>query len=187
MVAATQNPIEEEGTFVLGRAEQDRFVMKVLVDYPVAEHERDIIRLNVNNLEMPAITPVINAQGILDIRKAIFNMVKVSDDIVDRVQRVVACTRPGKTDIKAVNEYVDAADGGGASPRAGIHIIRTARAHAAISGRDYISPEDIGVVLLPVLRHRLILRPDLANISVKEQEALLHEITNGIFQRVWAQ
>lgn len=187
MVAATQNPVEEEGTFVLGRAEQDRFVMKVLVNYPDAEQERNIIRLNIANAEMPVITPVIDSQEILDVRKAIFDLVKVGDEIIHKVQQVVALTRPGTTDVKEVNEYIDATDGGGASPRAGIHIIRTARAHAAISGRNFVTPEDIGVVLLPVLRHRLVFRPDLARNSVKEQEHFLDIIINKIFQRVWAQ
>lgn len=187
MVAATQNPVEEEGTFVLGRAEQDRFIMKVLVDYPDAEHEREIIRRNIENAEMPAITPVIDTQALLAIRAAIFNRVKVGDEIIAKVQQLVSLTRPDHTDVSEVKEYIDAQDGGGASPRAGIHILRTARAHAAISGRDFVSPEDIGTVLLPVLRHRLIFRPDLAMSSVKEREKLLNRIIDRTFQRVWGQ
>lgn len=184
MVAATQNPIEEEGTFVLGRAEQDRFVMKLLVDYPAAAEERDIIRRNVE-AELPAIRPVLDSQAILEIRKAIFRLVKVSDEIIDKVQRIVAMTRPGHSDVCEVNEYIDPQGGGGASPRAGIHIVRTARSHAALSGRHYISPEDVGSVLKPVLRHRLVFRPDLAMSSAQEQERILSTITEGIFQRAW--
>jgi len=187
MVAATQNPIEEEGTFVLGRAEQDRFVMKVLVNYPDAEHECEIIRRNIENAEMPAITPVMDTQTLLDIRKAIFDKVKVSSEIISRVQQLVNLTRPEHTDVSEVKEFIDGQDGGGASPRAGIHILRTARSHAALSGRDFVSPEDIGTVLLPVLRHRLIFRPDLAMSSVKEREKLLNRIVDRIFQRVWGQ
>jgi MoxR-like ATPase len=175
MVAATQNPIEEEGTFVLGRAEQDRFVMKILVTYPNAEQERDIIRKNIDNMAMPSINPVMDTHAILAIRRAIFDLVKVSDEIIEKVQRLVALTRPGYTDISEIDEYIDAQDGGGASPRAGIHILRTARAHAAISGRDFVSPEDISSVMLPVLRHRLILRPEL------------NDMLDRIFQRVWSQ
>ena len=187
MVAATQNPIEEEGTFVLGRAEQDRFVMKILVDYPNEDEEQGIIRRNIENIEMPAINPVMDTHAILEIRNAIFTMVKVSDEIIEKVQRLVTLTRPGYSDIEEINEYIDAQDGGGASPRAGIHILRTARAHAAISGRDFVSPEDIGAVLQPVLRHRLILRPDLTMNSMTEHERLLTEIIDRIFQRVWSQ
>jgi MoxR-like ATPase len=186
MVAATQNPIEEEGTFVLGRAEQDRFLLKILVDYPDAEQERNIIRLNVENASMPAISPVMDGETILKIREAIFRLVCVSDEIIDKVQKAVALTRPGSSDISEVNEYIDVQDGGGASPRAGIHIVRTARSHAAISGRNYVSPEDVGSVLAPVLRHRLIFRPELAMSSIKEQEKMLREIISNIFQRVFA-
>lgn len=185
MVAATQNPIEEEGTFVLGRAEQDRFLLKVLVDYPDAGHERDIIRRNIEQAEMPSIDPVMDTQAILDIRNAIFRRVSVSDEIIDKVQRIVAATRPGYTDVKEVDEFIDAQGGGGASPRAGIHIIRTARSHAAYNGREFISPEDVGAVLLPVFRHRLSLRPDLAMNSVKEQEQILKAIVDKLFQRAW--
>ena len=187
MVAATQNPIEEEGTFVLGRAEQDRFVMKILVTYPNAEQERDIIRKNIDNMAMPSINPVMDTHAILAIRRAIFDLVKVSDEIIEKVQRLVALTRPGYTDISEIDEYIDAQDGGGASPRAGIHILRTARAHAAISGRDFVSPEDISSVMLPVLRHRLILRPELAMNNMKERERLLNDMLDRIFQRVWSQ
>jgi len=187
MVAATQNPIEEEGTFVLGRAEQDRFVMKVLVDYPDAGHEREIIRRNIENAEMPAITAVMDTQTLLNIRTAIFNKVKVGDEIIAKVQQMVTLTRPDHSDVSEVKEYIDGQDGGGASPRAGIHILRTARSHAAISGRDFVTPEDVGAVLLPVLRHRLIFRPDLAMSSVKQREQLLGRIVDRVFQRVWGQ
>jgi MoxR-like ATPase len=187
MVAATQNPIEEEGTFILGRAEQDRFVMKILVTYPSAEQERDIIRKNIDNMAMPSIKPVMDTHAILAIRRAIFEQVKVSDEIIEKVQRLVALTRPGYTDISEIDEYIDAQDGGGASPRAGIHILRTARAHAAISGRDFVSPEDISSVMLPVLRHRLILRPELAMNNMKEKERMLNDMLDRIFQRVWSQ
>ena len=186
MVAATQNPIEEEGTFVLGRAEQDRFVMKILVHYPSEAEEQDIIRSNIDNIKPPEIVPVLDTQNILDIRHAIFNLVKVSDEIVEKVQKIVFLTRPGYTEISEINDYIDEQDGGGASPRAGIHILRTARSHAAISGRDFVSPEDISAVLLPVLRHRLILRPELSMNSIKEKESLLNNMIDGIFQRVWS-
>ncbi len=187
MVAATQNPIEEEGTFVLGRAEQDRFVMKLLVDYPTDNQERAIIRSNIDHAVMPTINSVMHTDDILAIRQAIFNQVKVSDEIVEKVQQLVSLTRPGYTDIEEINQYLDAQDGGGASPRAGIHILRTARSHAAICGRDFVSPEDISVVMIPVLRHRLILRPDLSMNSVKQREKILTEILDKIFQRVWSQ
>ena len=187
MVAATQNPIEEEGTFVLGRAEQDRFVMKILVDYPTDQQERDIIRSNIDHIDMPDINPVMHTDNILKIRRAIFKQVNVSDEIVEKVQQLVSLTRPGYTDVEEINQYLDAQDGGGASPRAGIHILRTARSHAAICGRDFVSPEDIAAVMTPVLRHRLILRPDLSMNSVKQREKILTEILDKIFQRVWSQ
>jgi len=187
MVAATQNPIEEEGTFVLGRAEQDRFVMKILVDYPSDVQERAIIRSNIDHAESPAIEPVMHTDDILKIRRAIFDQVSVSDEIVEKVQQLVSLTRPGYTDIAEINHSLDAQDGGGASPRAGIHILRTARSHAAICGRDFVSPEDIATVMMPVLRHRLILRQDLAMNSVKQREKLLSDLLDRIFQRVWSQ
>lgn len=185
MVAATQNPVEEEGTFILGKAEQDRFVMKILVDYPDEQQERDIIRHNVEMAETPLITPVMDTETILGIRKAIFDNVAVDNEVIEKVQKIVTLTRPGYSDVPEINEYIESQDGGGASPRAGIHIIRTARAHAAINGREYVSPEDIGAVMLPVLRHRLIFRPELAMNSVKERENILKKVLDAIYQRVW--
>jgi MoxR-like ATPase len=160
--------------------------MKILVDYPSAQQEQDIIRYNIENVEPPVINPVMSVADILAIRRAIFDMVKVSDEIIEKVQSLVTMTRPGYTDIPEIDEYIDSQDGGGASPRAGIHILRTARSHAAINGRDFVSPQDIATVLLPVLRHRLILRPDLAMNSLKEREKLLNDILELIFQRVWS-
>ncbi|NNE38388.1 MAG: hypothetical protein HKN08_08795, partial [Gammaproteobacteria bacterium] len=161
--------------------------MKILVEYPTDEQERAIIRSNIDHADTPAIEPVMHTDDILKIRRAIFDQVTVSDEIVEKVQQLVSLTRPGYTDIDEINHSLDAQDGGGASPRAGIHILRTARSHAVISGRDFVTPEDIATVMLPVLRHRLMLRQDLAMNSVKQREKLLSELLDRIFQRVWSQ
>lgn len=180
MVVATQNPVEEEGTFGLGRAEKDRFLMLVPLDYPSAEDEIAVInRFAVRN-EMEDITPVVNENEILAGRKAIESKVFVEDAIVMKVQQLLNETRPERSSVNQVRQLVQPR--GGASPRAGICMIQAARVHAVLQGNDFIKPDDIATVVLPVLRHRLVFKP--GEVDDEQAEAQLKSMVDEVIDRV---
>ena len=150
LVLATQNPIEQEGTYPLPEAQVDRFMLKLRVTYPTPEEERAILeRMGTgNSIE---VRPVVTPERILaarDIVNEIYTDDKVKDYIVDLVQATRDPSRFG-IDIERFIEY-------GASPRATLFLMRAARALAFLRGRGYVSPEDIKAVALDVLRHRVI-------------------------------
>jgi len=151
IVFATQNPIEHEGTYKLPEAQVDRFALKIFVDYPSKEEELEIIERNTKGIETK-ITPIISVKEILDIQK--FNEKIYADKtVLNYVTQIVDATRNSKKyglDLENVIEF-------GASPRASIWLIKTAKANAMINGRGYVIPEDVKEIAHEVLRHRLIL------------------------------
>jgi MoxR-like ATPase len=157
MVMATQNPIEQEGTYPLPEAQLDRFLLHVEVGYPTKEDERRILVLNRNEAksgERDAFQPpeLLSLESIMQARQDILGL-HLADELEEYIVNVVVATRdPGKVD-----ESLDGQIMYGASPRACMGIDRAARAHAWLSGRDYVGPEDIQAVASDVLRHRLVL------------------------------
>ncbi len=157
LVMATQNPLEQEGTYPLPEAQLDRFLMHVFIDYPDAETERDILHLTRSEarqrLSEPAKPETIMSQETLfDARNEILD-IYMSDELENYLLQLVLATRdPGKYDGKLAEwlEY-------GASPRASMALDRCARAHAWLQGRDFVGPEDIQAIAHDVLRHRIIL------------------------------
>jgi MoxR-like ATPase len=157
LVMATQNPIEQEGTYTLPEAQLDRFLMHVNIGYPDADEEREILHLNraeANRSRQQDELPLpISQDAIFAARDAVLNL-HLADPLEEYLIQIVLATRnPGA--------YGDDLDGWlhyGASPRATISLDRCARAHAWLAGRDYVGPEDIQAVAYDVLRHRLILR-----------------------------
>ncbi len=150
MVLSTQNPIEHEGTYALPEAQLDRFLFKIKVDYPSPEEELEIIKLQnerKNHKVLPMINPVITEKQIAEFKNIIHD-VTVEDKIMKYISDIVVNTR------NHPHLYL------GASPRASIAILITAKANAAVNGRDFVIPEDIKTVLYPVLRHRLIVTPE---------------------------
>lgn len=149
LVIATQNPIEQEGTYRLPEAQLDRFLFKILVSYPSLEEEIDILgRQNTGALlNNQNITPVIQAEQIKKVRNQI-QAVKVEDNLLNFIVQIVHATRS--------NPWIAL----GASPRASLGILNSAKALAAIRGRDFVTPDDIKEIALPVLRHRVILTPE---------------------------
>lgn len=143
-ILATQNPIEMEGTFPLPEAQLDRFLLKILVDYPKYEDELEIVNRYTRSI-MPSVNVVLNKKSLLDLQR-LTREVPIADDIKSRVIKIVMATR-----IK--NEFIEC----GASPRASIGIILAAKARALVKGRNYVSNEDIEAMTYPVLRHRLML------------------------------
>ena len=157
MVMATQNPIEQEGTYPLPEAQLDRFLLHVEVGYPTIEDERRILVLNRDEAragERDAFQPpeLLTRTSIMEARQAILNL-HLAPELEEYIVNVVVATRnPG-----AVNGDLDGQVLYGASPRASMGIDRAARAHAWLAGRDYVGPEDIQAVAPDVLRHRLVL------------------------------
>ncbi|MFA4935392.1 MAG: MoxR family ATPase [Candidatus Methanoperedens sp.] len=143
-ILATQNPIEMEGTYPLPEAQLDRFLIKILMDYPSLEDEKEIVNRYTKNI-MPSVKQVVSKSEVLELQK-LTRDVPIADDIKNRAINIVVATRVKGEHI----EY-------GASPRASIGIILAAKARALIRGRNYVSAEDIDAMAYPVLRHRVIL------------------------------
>ncbi len=151
LVLATQNPIEQEGTYPLPEAQVDRFMLKVKVDYPARAEERLIVD-RMTGTALPLIQPVISPNDILHSREMV-KQIYVDDKIKDYVLDLVLATRePGKNGLSDLNALISY----GASPRASIYLVVAARAHAFIKGRGFVTPEDIKQIAPDVLRHRII-------------------------------
>ncbi len=181
MVIATQNPVEEEGTFGLGRAERDRFLMKVPIAYPTPEEEQEIMRrYGAESGKLPPVEAVIDEEKILADRETIRSQVHVEQPIVEKVQRILDETRPERTTLDSVRRLVER--GGGASPRAGIGMIYAARVNAVMEGRDYVTPDDLIAVITPILRHRIVFQP--GEVQEEETEERLAGIIDEIIRAV---
>ena len=146
-VFATQNPVEQEGTYPLPEAELDRFLFKIDVGYPSEESERELLRRQHGEEDIdPQVEPVISAQELSALRELVRGVV-VSEEVIDYAAALVRASR-GDVQYSL-----------GASPRAGVQMLRAAKALAAISGRDFVLPEDVQEIWLPCMRHRVMLDP----------------------------
>jgi len=174
LVMATQNPIEQEGTYPLPEAQVDRFMLKVIVDYPQRIEERTIID-RMTGVSLPQVNRVISPADILHARKAV-RKVYVDDKIKDYVLDLVSVTRyPGNNGLSQLNSLIEF----GASPRASIYLIDAARAHAFIQGRGFVTPEDIKQMAPDVLRHRII-----TSYEAEAQEITSADIVKNILDYV---
>ena len=151
-VLATQNPIEQEGTYPLPEAQLDRFLMKVVVRYPSQDEERQIYR-SLNASAPPDPTPVLSGEEVIELQKLV-RTIPVSDLLIDYVMGLVRATRPEEPDAA---DFVRNWLGWGAGPRGGQSLILAAKARAALAGRPEVGAEDIRAVAAPVLRHRIVL------------------------------
>jgi MoxR-like ATPase len=151
LVLATQNPIEQEGTYPLPEAQVDRFMLKVIVDYPKPDEEMLMLD-RMTGVTLPTVDPVITPEQILHAREMV-KRVYVDEKIKRYVLNLVLTTRnPGNNGLADLRPFIAF----GVSPRAGINLILAARAHAFIKGRGFVTPEDIKQIAPDVLRHRLI-------------------------------
>lgn len=180
MVVATQNPVEEEGTFGLGRAERDRFLMMVPIGYPSPVEEEAIIRRYGVEGGMPPVEAVVGEDEILAARQAIATLVHVEPAIVSKTQQIVDQTRPERSSIDEVRQLVEI--GGGGSPRAGIYIIQAARVHAVFRGNAFVTPQDIAEMLMPIFRHRIVFKP--GEVEPEDCERRIAEIIDKIIREV---
>lgn len=157
-VLATQNPIEQEGTYNLPEAELDRFLMKLVISYPAAEDEVKIVR-TAGNAANISVSRILGAGDISNFRRLAESVV-CDDKIVEYIVRIISVTRPSseKQSEHDITRYITT----GASPRAGIAVLQCARASALMAGRSFVLPEDIKAVAHQVLRHRLVLSYEAA-------------------------
>ena len=168
LVLATQNPIEQEGTYELPEAQVDRFMMKVIVDYPTQEEEARIVRAHLNGAIANEVQPVTDASRILDAR-AYVKRVYVDERIERYITDLVQATRsPERYGLKDIKPYI----GFGGSPRASINLALAARACAFIRRRGYVIPEDVREVVFDVLRHRIGLTYEAEAAEVKADDLI---------------
>ena len=154
LVMATQNPLEQEGTYPLPEAQLDRFLLHLSINYPGAEHELDILRLTRGealNDEAPVLEQISQAE-LFAARKAILGLY-LAEPLEQYLVQLIIATREGANLDEQLGRWIEY----GASPRATIALDKCARAHAWLSGRDFVSPDDIQAVVHNVLRHRIIL------------------------------
>ena len=153
LVMATQNPIEQEGTYPLPEAQVDRFMFKLIVDYPDRSSERLVLRQNTKSFNIDKINSIISPNDILDAQSVIHD-IYVDEKVEDYVLNLIFATRNpdshGLSDLEGIIDF-------GASPRATINLVRAAKARAFTEHRGYITPEDIRYIGADVLRHRIIL------------------------------
>ena len=175
LVMATQNPIEQEGTYPLPEAQVDRFMFKLIVDYPDLDSERLILRQNTKSVNVDDLDSIVSSQAILNAQSVIHD-IYVDEKVEDYVLNLVFATRNpaehGLNDLEGIIEY-------GASPRATINLIRGAKARAFIEHRGYITPEDIRYSGADVLRHRIIL-----TYEAEAEELTTEDVIQRLFEVV---
>jgi len=175
LVLATQNPIEQEGTYPLPEAQVDRFMLKVKIDYPSQEEELQILNLMTGNELPDEVKNVVNVDVILKAKKVVRN-IYVDEKIHKYVTDLVFATRyPKKYGLEKISELIDY----GASPRASINLINAAKANAFLNKRGYVTPEDIRELGHDVLRHRIIL-----SFEAEAEEITVEDIIKTIFDTI---
>jgi MoxR-like ATPase len=175
LVFATQNPIDFEGTYPLPEAQQDRFLLKVIIDYPDQASELSVLRrhhagFRPQNLEEADIRPVVSLEELQELQGVVQRVV-VEDKVFEYIYAIVKATRTS-ADIS-----------NGASPRAGIALLNCSKALAAIRGREFVIPDDVKELALPVLRHRVLLRPEAEVEGLSADRVLAGVIESQIVPR----
>lgn len=174
LVMATQNPIEQEGTYPLPEAQVDRFMLKVIIDYPKLEEEKKIIRQNISG-ESQKVRPIMTTQEIEEARKVV-RQVYLDEKIEQYIADIVFATRyPEKYNLKELKGLI----GFGGSPRASINLALAARSYAFIKRRGYVIPEDVRAVAHDVLRHRIGLTYEAEASNVNTEE-IISKIINKV-------
>ncbi len=174
LVLATQNPIEQEGTYQLPEAQVDRFMLKVVISYPTIEEEKLIMRENLK-ADLPMVSPVTSIDEIINARKVV-NEVYIDEKIEQYIADIVFATRyPERYGLTDMKDFISF----GGSPRASINLAKAARAYAFIKRRGYVIPEDVRAVVHDVLRHRIGLSYEAEAMNISSEE-----IINNIINKV---
>ncbi len=171
LVLATQNPVEYEGTYPLPEAQLDRFLFKTVVTYPSLDAEADVLRryhqgFDAHHLADAGLTAVLSAQDLVELRREI-DGITVEEGILTYITKLSDATRHA-SDLAL-----------GASPRASIAMLLASKAYAALQGRAYVVPDDVKMVALPVMRHRLLLKPE-AEIEGLDADGIIHRILASV-------
>lgn len=171
-VMATQNPIETSGVYTLPEAQVDRFIFKLVIDYPTPSEEQGILSQNmtIKNFEDYKLKSVLCASKIIEMQKKV-KEIYTSDEIKDYIVRLVNKTRNKDFEFSKYVSY-------GASPRASIFLYLASKAEALMNGRDYVLPEDVKVVAFPILRHRIILNYEAEADKVSTDDIIKHLLKN---------
>ncbi|REC72915.1 ATPase [Chryseobacterium elymi] len=176
LVLATQNPIDQEGTYLLPEAQSDRFMLKCKIDYPNFEDERTVMRM-VSTSHQPGVKPVISLQDIVD-AKELINQIYLDEKIEKYILDMVFATRyPENYGLPELKNYI----GFGASPRASINLAIASRTYAFLKGRAFVIPEDVKALAQDVLRHRIGL-----TFEAEAEEISSEEIINRILAKIQA-
>ena len=171
MTLATQNPLEQEGTYPLPEAQLDRFLLKILIEYPTEREEQDLVAHVTSgqigdSLDVSQVATIAKPENIISMQRLTARL-RVDRQVNDYAVRIVRATRAW-TGINV-----------GAGPRGGISLIRAARAAAILAGRDFVSPDDIKAVALPALRHRILLSPEL-ELEGSGPDQVLHALLDKV-------
>jgi len=172
-ILATQNPIEQAGTFPLPEAQLDRFLLYIKINYPTAEEERSVLE-HTTGRKRVVIEKIITGEKIIEAQQLVRD-VHINAELIDLVNRLVRATRPGQTADSFVNEWVR----WGAGPRAGQAMILTAKARALLQNRFAVTQEDIRHMAFPVLRHRILL-----NFKAEAENVTPDQVTEKLFNAV---
>ena len=174
LVMATQNPVEQEGTYMLPEAQVDRFMLKVIIDYPTIEDEKLIVRENLQD-KTPEVKSIVSANDIFDARK-IVEEVYLDDKILQYIADVVFATRyPERYQLSDLKQMITF----GGSPRASINLAKASRAYAFVKHRGYVVPEDVRAVAYDVLRHRIGLSYEAEATNLTAEE-VVREVLNKV-------
>jgi MoxR-like ATPase len=175
LVLATQNPLEQEGTYPLPEAQVDRFMFKLIVDYPNIESEKKLMRLNTRSSKVVEENAIIKPEKIIEAQNIIAD-IYVDEKVEDYILNLIFATRdPQKYGLKDLDGIIDV----GASPRATINIVRAAKAKAFTEGRGYVTPEDIRYIGADILRHRLIL-----TYEAEAEELSTDQVISRLFEKI---
>src|ERR1700733_250898 len=171
-VLATQNPIEQEGTYPLPEAQLDRFLFLIKVDYPTDEEEEQIMRSGTSESKV-TVSPVLHGDDIITLQ-SVFRRVPVSDQVFTFAKRITRLSRPGTPDAA---DFTRKWLTWGAGPRASMNLILAAKAHAILRGSNHVSGDDVVAVATPILRHRLIL-----NFAAQSEGVTIEEIIRQLIK-----
>ena len=175
LVLATQNPLEQEGTYPLPEAQVDRFMFKLLVNYPNIDSEKILMRLNTSTSKKDDIKAVIKPEKIIEAQNTI-SEIYVDEKVEDYILNLIFATRnPLKYDLKDLDGLIDV----GASPRATINIVKAAKARAFTENRGYVTPEDVRYIGADILRHRIIL-----TYEAEAEELTSDQVISRLFEKV---
>lgn len=175
LVLATQNPIEQEGTYPLPEAQVDRFMLKVVVDYPTKEEERKVVDRMASGQPIPEIRKVASPEDILSARTVV-EKIWIDEKVRDYLVDVARATRnPAEYGISDLEDMIET----GASPRASINLMKAAKAHAFLQNRGYVTPHDVKSVALEILRHRVVLTYE-AEAEGKSHDDVVRKILDNV-------